>query len=679
MQGVLPNVVGGLQETVKLADGTTRSPGTLVWEDSNGNQRGDGASGLDTLGRRIVTTSGSNPILLQVYDSNGNLQTYTVNLTNINISTQFNLTGITEYQATPAVISSIVLPNGQSYQFQYEPNYGGISQINLPTGAYITYTWATAVNRVKYKTSRYISSRTVHVNGQAYAWNFTYSTADEASTMTVTDPNQNQSIYQAGSGAITSAQIYAGPTTGTPVRQYVITYNADDDPWVDTTDVDNPFPYEAVPVGLRPIRIDTTIDNGRLARTEFDYETFTYNYHPWDHYTNGPAPVQTYTTSRGNVTEIREYDYGTPGSGAPGPLLRRTDNAYLHNSNGNYLTYNIVNKVLSQTVYDGLGNQVAQKQYEYDTTSLTGTSNAPQHDYTNYSASFLYRGNASRVKLWRNTDGALLTTTYNYDDLGNVRSIADQRGNPSYFTYNDSWANGSCAPSGNGQAYVTQFTNALSQNVTFAYYPCSGLVQARKDQNDINAGRSGTTSTYDLLGRILSKSLPDGGLTSTTYNDTPPVSVTTQTKIDNSNNLVSVAIKDGLGQVTQTQLTSDPDGIVYTDISYDAFGHTASQSNSYRSTGESTYGVTTFNYDVLGRRYLVTNPGGTTATTNYVGLATEVAERSQRHHVDWDDTFACSMRAGYFGDGIPDKLSVRHARQLNRCESRRLEPKSLRL
>jgi len=32
MQGVLPNVVGGLQETVKLANGTTRSPGTLVWE-----------------------------------------------------------------------------------------------------------------------------------------------------------------------------------------------------------------------------------------------------------------------------------------------------------------------------------------------------------------------------------------------------------------------------------------------------------------------------------------------------------------------------------------------------------------------------------------------------------------------------------------------------------------------
>ncbi len=281
--------------------------------------------------------------------------------------------------------------------------------------------------------------------------------------------------------------------------------------------------------------------------------------------------------------------------------------------------------MLSQTVYDGVGNQVAQKQYEYDTTSLTGTTNAPQHD-TNYSTGFLYRGNVSRVKLWRNTDGALLTTIYNYDDLGNVRSITDQHGNTSSYAYNDSWANGSCAPSGNGQAYVTQFTNALSQNVTFAYYPCSGLLQARKDQNDINASRSGTTYSYDLLGRILSKSLSDGGLTSETYKDTPPVSVTTQTKIDNANNLVSVAVKDGLGQVTQTQLTSDPDGIVYTDISYDAFGHTASQSNSYRSTGESTYGVTSFKYDVLGRRYLVTNPDNTTVTTSYVGLATEVSD-----------------------------------------------------
>jgi len=55
----------------------------------------------------------------------------------------------------------------------------------------------------------------------------------------------------------------------------------------------------------------------------------------------------------------------------------------------------------------------------------------------------------------------MLTTTYNYDDLGNVRSITDQHGNTSSYAYNDSWANGSCTPSGNGQAYVTQFTNRI--------------------------------------------------------------------------------------------------------------------------------------------------------------------------------------------------------------------------
>jgi len=118
--------------------------------------------------------------------------------------------------------------------------------------------------------------------------------------MTVTDPNRI-SRYTTGSGAITSAQIYAGPTTGTPVRQYVITYTADDDPWVDTTDVDNPFPYQAVPVGLRPTRIDTTIDHGRLARTEFDYETFTYKLSNHGTTTTADRSVQTYTTSRGNV------------------------------------------------------------------------------------------------------------------------------------------------------------------------------------------------------------------------------------------------------------------------------------------------------------------------------------------------------------------------------------------
>ncbi len=48
-------------------------------------------------------------------------------------------------------------------------------------------------------------------------------------------------------------------------------------------------------------------------------------------------------------------------------------------------------------------------------------SNAVQHD-SNYSTSFVYRGNVTAVEKWLNTTGANLTTTIQYDDAGNVLS-----------------------------------------------------------------------------------------------------------------------------------------------------------------------------------------------------------------------------------------------------------------
>src|SRR5207302_10443395 len=127
------------------------------------------------------------------------------------------------------------------------------------------------------------------------------------------------------------------------------------------------------------------------SKVEYDYDT------------TGGVP--------GNVSEFREYDWG---QGAPGSLIRRTDNLYALNTNSNYLTRNIVNKVTQQTVYDASSNQKAQTQYEYDSyvagqNALISTSSnqAPQHDYTNYPSTFVYRGNATRMKKWRNSDGAL--------------------------------------------------------------------------------------------------------------------------------------------------------------------------------------------------------------------------------------------------------------------------------
>jgi YD repeat-containing protein len=608
--------------------------GAVAWTDANGNQKADGPGATDTLGRVPLTQQvSSNQILYRVRDSNGALQTTTVNFTNINIATNFNIIDggyirIGEWSAQLQSVSSIVLPNGRSYQFTYD-SYGGITQITLPTGGYNTYTWATLADGPR--TFRYVASRTVHVSGQSYTWNFSLTGTCGIFTNMVTDPQGNQSVYNTRLGVVMSAAIYNGTASGNPVRQYAVLYGSDQDPQ------DGERGASLCDVGLialRPTQVTTTLDNNLVSKKEFDYDTLNYTYHD----APGSSVASPFTTTRGNVLEIREYDWG---SGAPGPLIRRTDKTYLHDSNSNYLGSNIVDKVLQETTYDGAGNQVAQTQYEYDTyvpgvNAMVSTSGAPQHDYTNYPSSFIYRGNATRVKRWRNTDGALVTTIYTYDDLGNIRAIQDPNTITTNYSYNDNWANSYCRPPANSLAYVTQMTNPLSQNVKVSYYPCTGLRQALQNQNDINASRPGTTSTYDFFGRVLSTNFPDGGQTTSSYNDTPPVTVATTTKITGSLNTVATTIQDGLARITETQLNSDPDGATYVDTTYDAFGRKATVSNPYRTSNDPgpTNGITTSNYDVLGRVTKLIPPDGTTSTDNvttaYAGNCTTVTDQATK-------------------------------------------------
>ena len=122
--------------------------GLGTYLDTNGNQKADYPGGLDTLGNTpvSVTQNGSNQLIYTVHDANGNPQTYTVNLVSVPFSTSFHAYGgyglATEASGSFMGISSIILPNNQSYQFTYEQNgFGGISAVTLPSGATINYTW----------------------------------------------------------------------------------------------------------------------------------------------------------------------------------------------------------------------------------------------------------------------------------------------------------------------------------------------------------------------------------------------------------------------------------------------------------------------------------------------------------------------------------------------------------
>src|SRR5439155_6768964 len=68
----------------------------------------------------------------------------------ITVNTQFPTTGVPgnancihQYQSQLYVTTSLSLPNGRSYSFEYDPNFGELTRVNLPTGGYIKYVYQT--------------------------------------------------------------------------------------------------------------------------------------------------------------------------------------------------------------------------------------------------------------------------------------------------------------------------------------------------------------------------------------------------------------------------------------------------------------------------------------------------------------------------------------------------------
>ncbi len=590
------------QAKVHAPDGT--SVGTI--KDTNGNfyAADSNYNIIDTSGRTpvIVTKdpANSNIIYYDVLASDGSRSRFTVTTTSVSISTAFGQLYVTEYAGTITAIQSIRLPNGTSYTFAYDSgttpgHYGELTQVTLPSGGQIQYNWATFVYfsftpESRSDRNRWVVGRTTPDGAWAYTPVRIGSACGDLCQIQVTvgKPDGNQAVYSFSKGFPTKVDYYSGSAgSGTLQKEITVAYDS-------TCDV-------------RPMRYTTLLTrpgtSSLVSKVEYTYG----DVNCWNR----------------NIQWIKEWDYG---SGVPGSLLRQTYISYL--SLAQYTSINIIDRPLSRIVYDGAGNIVRQTQYAYDETQpVTTNGTAPGHDYTNYSSSFITRGNLTSEKRWRNTDGAWLTTTHTYDDLGNLRSTTDPSGHTTMFSYADSWGNASCLPTGgNAAAYRTSVTNALGQITRAAYNSCTGTVASTTDANNQT-----TTFSYDLMNRLTQTNFPDGGQLSTSYNDIPPVSLTTTTKLNPTTNLVSVSILDGLGRLKQTQLTSDPQGTVFTDRTYDSLGRIATVSNPYRATTEPTYGLTT-QYDALSRVTKMIPPDGSTTannvTTTYTGNCATLTDQA---------------------------------------------------
>jgi RHS repeat-associated protein len=540
-----------------------------------------------------------------------------------------------------AILSSVTLPNNQTWQFQYN-TYGELTKITYPTGGYSRYDYAAFPGYVSNPdtgfaadfreiTARYVCRAatgscasedvtTYSPSIDATKTNNQYMdvvsalgdrTRHQFSFLTSTDPYSN--FY-----STREVLLYRYQGQNTLLRTVQTDYNG--------LDIHGKTTNASL-----PIRDTTTLNDvtpNLITKTEWDYGTVA-----------------------DNISQKREYAYGV---GAVGPLARRTDYTWLAVNPVNGQDYtsgsiHILNREASQVIRDSGGTIVAQTQYECD--NYTSDSNhaplqasgAIQHNSA-FGTSYTARGNVTAVQRWRNTDSVWFTAYSQFDDAGNRLQSKDPAGHSTTFGYADSWGNAACTPvGGSGKAYVTSVTDALGHASTSTFNSCTGTRTSATNQN----GKV-TSFLYDLMDRLTQTSFPDGGQTSVSYNDVLPISATTTAKITSSMNIVSTTIGDGLGRTVESQLTSDPQGTTFTDINYDALGRTNQSYNPTRCSpptgtcSEPTWGITTTQYDALNRVKKLIPPDGTTSTNNvttsYSGNCTTVTDQAGKARESCSDS-----------------------------------------
>lgn len=612
----------------------------------------------DTLGRLVLSSSGfgvtGNTVTVAGL-ANPYEVTWGTATTNFSVTSTGTLPGVCvalpKASTSSPVISAIELPNGQKYQFTYDPSYGSLSKITYPSGGYISYGWGLNTQAAIVEFPSFTSSgpgapcyltydkpaimhRYVSFDGSTVALqqDFSYSTTWSS--------NPTLSGWTSKQTTVTTHDLVRGTSF-----QTIYTYSG------------TPAP-EPLFFNLAPVNDDAEIPqeatvvykdtNGAVLKTVTKtwHDLFVIQSEQTTLGASGGLTSKvTYTYGSGDqLTEKDEYDFG---SGAPGPLLRKTVTNYQAFADTPIYASgpSIFDKPCQTIVYDGTGtNRVAETDYLYDGgTAVCGTAGTPSvssvsglpsgtHDETNYSPT----SSASRANLTTATSLCLQgapactsgnpATTYAYDETGQALSMRDPRGNSTQYSYADSYTIGT--PPGNTNAFLTKITRPMTNGVNhisnYSYGYPDGRLTVAKDEN----GQSTSYAYADPLDRLTLVTYPPGaGETIYTYNDAPSTpSVTTQREISAGSFVTTVDVMDGMGHPTQFQLTTDQGGIDYTVTAYDGLGRAMSVTNPYRTTSDPTYGVTTYAYDALNRVSVVTNPDSSTIQTAYTGRAAEVTD-----------------------------------------------------
>ena len=508
------------------------------------------------------------------------------------------------------LLTAVVLPNSTSYTFSYD-QYLSLTQINLPTGGSIAYTWQNIAfdpfNGTR-PISRAIETRTLTPgNGQpaetwTYHWLITYAAGNNGTSYIsypmwhiVTDPAGNdvehqlnreqeqQTVYYSGCGPHDTASNRTCSGSGVTLKTLSYAY----------TEYDSGGYTFGTPASIGPGLTDplfrattttTTLPTSTSGQSLVSQEVIalTPKYGTCDQYYgyNGSQPEYQVVTPCYSVNQnqsVTEYDYG---SNSFGSVLREDSYQYLWQDTSlgaSYIAANLLNPLESHSVVTPTnGSPWSVTTFGYDENN-----GSPQGALGNLTSTTTAAGKSQTVY---NLQGM---PTLQIDPKGNKTSISSYQCSGAF-------------PQNVIRPY--QSSTTLAETTSYVYDCNTGKVTSITDPNNEK-----TSFVYNHpLNRLTTIGYPDVypgsstyGQTTYTYADTAsPVHVTVAETMSPTSTRQTEYDVDGLGRLIHTKLISAPGSPDITDTNYDSKGRVSSVSNPYQTTVE---GATQYFYDGLDR------------------------------------------------------------------------------
>lgn len=460
--------------------------------------------------------------------------------------------------STHNVLTGCTYGNGTGYNFVYG-DWGIVTRIeqksaNGTVRSHVSYNYPPATTALAAHPT--FTQRAVFDGFNTATWTYSVTkSAGQVSSYAITAPN----------GTVTTTNLFTtGPETGL-VSSVVVTSGASTlrtttNTWIQ--DAGGPLISSVV----------NSLENGAQSKVEFSY------------------------AANGNVSEVREYDYGLV-------LKRKAQTDYL--SDLNYTDRHILDRPVQVRVYDGAGSLKARTDIAYDAavTSETGVTN---HDDINYGSGLLYRGNVTSITRYENAPAGTGTVmrSFTYDTLGNLRTAQLNCCQQRQWTFT----------SATQFAYPETITSGpvgTQLSTSRTYDLASGRVLTASDEN-----QKTTTFIYDSVGRVTNVQRPDGVEVTTAYEDYAALPmVTTTTPIEPGKSLVSVTTFDGLGRAIKQEI-KDAGATTHSiaETQYDSMGRPFKASNPYAPGHTPIWSESQF--DPLSRVTKIIPPDGSAAANH---------------------------------------------------------------